>query len=172
MDQLEGALKGAVAAPGAYGARLDVDGEKSDAKFEIRTDPRIKATQADLDAQFALRSRLRDLLDRDHKAVNRLRAARGDPRTTAATKRTLDAIEGRLMQPKAKSRQDTLNFGVRMNHRIAALIRAGGSADAAPTRQAGELAAQLEDELEKLEKRLDAAIGRRGRGTTRGRAAA
>jgi hypothetical protein len=46
---------------------------------------------------------------------------------------------------------------------MSALIGAIGSADAAPTKQAVELAAQLEDELKKLEKRLDAAIGRRGR---------
>jgi hypothetical protein len=165
MDQLEGALKGAVAAPGTYTVRLAVDGDKSEATFEIRKDPRVPATQPDLDEQFAVRTRLRDLLDRDHKAVNRLREARKDPRTTAATKRTLDAIEGQLMQPKAKSRQDTLNFGVRLNHRIAALIGSIGSADAAPTRQAVELAKQLEDEVTKLEKRLDAAIGRRGRRT-------
>jgi len=95
--------------------------------------------------------------------VNRLREARKDPRTSAATKRTLDAIESQLMQPKAKSRQDTLNFGVRLNHRIGALIGAVGSADAAPTMQAVELAKLLENELRKLEKRLDAAIGRRGR---------
>jgi len=163
MDQLENALKGAVAAPGRYTVRLDADGEKSEALFEIRTDPRIPATQADLDAQFALRAKLRDLLDRDHKAVNRLREARGDPRTTAATKRTLDAIEGQLMQPKAKSRQDTLNFGVRLNHKIAALIGSVGSADAVPTNQAVALAKRLDDEVTKLEKRLDAAIGRRGR---------
>jgi hypothetical protein len=163
MDQLEGALKGAVAAPGTFAVRLAADGEKSEATFEVRTDPRIPARQADLDAQFALRAKLRDQLDRDHKAVNRLREARKDPRTSATTKRALDAIESQLMQPKAKSRQDTLNFGVRLNHRIAALIGAIGSADAAPTKQAVELAKQFEDELKKLEKRLDAAIGRRGR---------
>ena len=163
MDQLEGALKGGVAAPGTYTVRLDVDGEKSEAKFTIVKDPRIPATQKDLDAQFALRQKLRDLLDHDHRAVNRLREARTDPRTPAATKRTLDAIESELMQPKAKSRQDTLNFGVRLNHRIAALIASISTADAAPTKQAGELAAQLEAELTKLEKRLAAAIGRRRR---------
>jgi photosystem II stability/assembly factor-like uncharacterized protein len=157
MDQLENALKGPVAAPGAYAVRLDVDGEKSDAKFEIRKDPRISATQADFDAQFALRMKLRDLLDRDHKAVNRLRAARNDPRTNAATKRALDTIESQLMQPKAKSRQDTLNFGVRLNHRIGSLIGSVASADAVPTKQAVELAKQMNDELTKLEKRLSAA---------------
>lgn len=67
------------------------------------------------------------------------------------------------MQPLAKSRQDTLNFGVRLNHRIAALIGSVSSADAAPTRQALELAEQLETELASLEKRLDAAVGRRTR---------
>ena len=171
MDQLEGALKGAVAAPGTYTVRLDADSERNEARFEIRTDPRIRATQADLDAQFALRAKLRDLLDRDHKAVNRLREARKDPRTTATTKRTLDAIESQLMQPKAKSRQDTLNFGVRLNHRIAALIGAVGSADTVPTRQSIELATQLGDELAKLEKRLDAAVGGRRRARKRARAA-
>jgi photosystem II stability/assembly factor-like uncharacterized protein len=165
MDQLEVALKGAVAAPGTYTVRLAVDREKSEATFEILKDPRIPATQADLEAQFALRTTLRDLLDRDHKAVNRLREARKDPRAAAATKRTLDTIESQLMQPKAKSRQDTLNFGVRLNHRIGALIGTVGSADTAPTKPASELAKQLEAEVAKLEKRLAAAIGRRGRRT-------
>ena len=164
-------MKGAVAAPGTYSVRLDADGERNEARFEIRTDPRIRATQADLDAQFALRAKLRDLLDRDHKAVNRLREARKDPRTSAATKRALDAIEAQLMQPKAKSRQDTLNFGVRLNHRIAALIGAVGSADTVPTRQSIELATQLGDELAKLEKRLDAAVGGQRRARKRARAA-
>jgi hypothetical protein len=163
MDQLEGALKGAIAAPGHYAVRLVADGLRGEASFEIRMDPRITATQTDLDAQFSLRTKLRDVLDRDHKAVNRLREARKDPRTSATTKRALDAIESQLMQPKAQSRQDTLNFGVRLNHKIAALIGAIGSADAVPTKQAVELAKQLEAEVERLEKRLDSAIGRRGR---------
>ena len=157
MEQLEQSLKGPVAAPGTYSVRLDVDGEKSEAKFEIRRDPRIATTQADFDAQFALRMKLRDLLDRDHKAVNRLRAVRNDPRTNVATKRTLDAIESQLMQPKARSRQDTLNFGVRLNHRIGSLIGSVASADAVPTKQAVELATQLNDEVTRLEKRLAAA---------------
>jgi hypothetical protein len=161
MDQLEGALKGGVAAPGEYRVRLEVDGEKSEAAFAILKDPRVPASQKDLEGQFALRQKLRDLLDRDHRAVNRLRDARKDPRTTASTKRTLDSIEAELMQPKAKSRQDTLNFGVRLNHRIASLIASIATADAAPTKQAVELAAQLEAELARLERRLSAAIGRR-----------
>jgi len=150
--------------------RLDADG--SGARRASRSAPtRIRATQADLDAQFALRTKLRDLLDRDHKAVNRLREARKDPRTSATTKRALDAIEAQLMQPKAKSRQDTLNFGVRLNHRIA---RSSARSDPpTPFRRGSRSSSrkQLEDELARLEKRLDAAVGGQRRTRKRARAA-
>src|SRR6266542_2317254 len=167
MEQLENALKGPVAAPGRYGVRLEVDGERHEAQFEIRKDPRIDATDWDLEAQFALRRRLRDALDRDHAAVNRLREARKDPRLPATARRTLDAIEAQLIQPLARSRQDTLNFGVRLNNKIAALIGIVSSADAAPTKQSEEVAAKLERDLDRLIERLDAALG--GRQARRGR---
>jgi len=159
MEQLT-ALQGPAAAPGRYAVRLTVDGVDQRAEFELTRDPRIPATDADLAAQFALQRRLRDLLDRTHRGVDRLRAARSDPKITAATKRTLDAIEGELMQPKAKSRQDILNFGVRLNNRVAAVIGAVGSADAAPTKQAAELAAVLEKEVDAQLAKLDRVLGR------------
>ncbi|HVR89054.1 MAG TPA: glycosyl hydrolase [Candidatus Limnocylindria bacterium] len=165
MEQMEMGLKGPTAAPGRYLVRLEVDGERHEAPFEIRSDPRIDASQADLDAQFKLRMRIRDAIDRTHTAVNRLRDARKDPRITPAARKTLDAIEARLMQPKAKSRQDTLNFGVRLNNKLAALQSMVASADTAPTKQSIDLTSQLEAELGRLEKRLDAAIGRKGRRT-------
>lgn len=158
MDQMS-ALQGPVAAPGRYAVRLQADGVDQRASFEITKDPRIPATDADLAAQFALSRRLRDLLDRTHRGVDRLRAARSDPAIKPATKRSLDAIEGELMQPKAKSRQDTLNFGVRLNNRIAAVIGAVGNADAAPTKQAAELAAVLEREVDAQLAKLDRALG-------------
>jgi len=54
-----------------------------------------------------------------------------------------------------------------LNHRIASLIASIATADTAPTKQAVELAAQLEAEVSTLEKRLSAAIGRRGGGKAR-----
>ena len=167
MEQMEMSLKGPVAAPGRYTVRLEADGERHEASFEIRADPRIPATPADLDAQFALRMRLRDALDRDHRAVNRLREARADPRLDPARRRALDAIEAALIQPKAKSRQDTLNFGVRLNNRIAALIGAVASADAGPTKQALDLATQLEGEVDRLLQRLESVLGGRRQGRPR-----
>jgi len=163
MEQMS-ALQGPVAAPGRYTVRLQADGVDQSAAFEITRDPRIPATDADLAAQFALQRRLRDLLDRTHRGVDRLRAARADPKITHATKRTLDAIEGELMQPKAKSRQDTLNFGVRLNNRVAAVIGAAGNADAAPTKQVTELAALLEREVDAQLAKLDRTLGGRTTG--------
>ena len=103
-------------------------------------------------------------LDRCHTAVNRLREARKDPTLSPAARRTLDAVEAQLMQPKAKSRQDTLNFGVRLNNKLAALAGSVSSADAVPTAQAAALTKRLEGELDRLVRRLDDALkGRRRR---------
>jgi hypothetical protein len=44
--------------------------------FEVRKDPRVSATQADLDAQFALWRQIRDTLSETHAGINRLRRIR------------------------------------------------------------------------------------------------
>ena len=49
-----------VAPPGRYIVRLTVDGQTYEQPFEIRKDPRIKASDADLRAQFDLMIDIRD----------------------------------------------------------------------------------------------------------------
>jgi hypothetical protein len=44
--------------------------------FEVKKDPRVQATQADLDAQFALWCQIRDTLAETHAGINRLRRIR------------------------------------------------------------------------------------------------
>src|SRR5207244_1876207 len=75
-ESAEATLAGPVSAPGQYRVRLEVGGERHEAAFEIRKDPRVSATQADLDAQFALRMRIRDKLTEVHEAINGIRALR------------------------------------------------------------------------------------------------
>ncbi len=195
MEELARALAGPVAAPGRYRVRLEVPGTKPLTEgFEIRADPRTGATAADLEAQFALGLRIRGELSRVHDGVNRLRLARAqidvlvkrDRRILAAghrLRRSLAEVEGQLIQPLARSRQDTLNFGVRLNERLAALGGVVGSADAAPTKQSVELFAILKEQADGLLARLDAllakdlpalearirpAVGARTRGARRG----
>src|SRR5438034_1253575 len=149
-ESAEATLAGPVSAPGQYRVRLEVGGERHEAAFEIRQDPRVSATQADLDAQFALRMRIRDKLTEVHEAINGIRALRTQVegwekraegragarvRRGASSLRTkIAAVEEELIQVKAKSRQDTLNYPAKLNLKIGGLAMSVGGADFAPTK--------------------------------------
>lgn len=71
-----GSTDGPIAAPGRYRVRLTVGGETHEQPFAIVKDPRVAATQADLDAQFDLLLKIRDHLSRTHAGINQLRDIR------------------------------------------------------------------------------------------------
>lgn len=132
------------ALPGRYRARLSVGEQEYERPFEIRKDPRITATDADLEAQFALMVQIRDGLSEVTNAVERLReaclqleewerAAGGDP-AVAAARDKLRAIEGaltRLVGPKPGFNLPPIG----LNNRLAALTKVVGRADTRPTQK-------------------------------------
>ena len=149
-ESAEATLAGPVSPPGQYRVRLDVDGDRHEAAFEIRKDPRASATQADFEAQFALRMKIRDKITEVHEAINAIRALRTQiegwekraegsggarlRRAAASIKTKLAGVEEELIQVKAKSRQDTLNYPAKLNLKIGGLALSVGSADFAPTK--------------------------------------
>ena len=68
----------------------------------------------------------------------------------------LDAIENNIHQTKNQSRQDPLNYGIRVNNRLAFLMADQQRGDFPPTDQAiqvrTEMSAELEGYLSTLEK--------------------
>jgi hypothetical protein len=72
----EKAITGPLAPPGRYQVRLMVGDRSWAQSFEVTKDPRVPATQADLDAQFALWRQIRDTLSETHAGINRLRRIR------------------------------------------------------------------------------------------------
>jgi len=66
----------------------------------------------------------------------------------------LTKIEETLYQTKSKSRQDPLNYPIRLNNRLTALVRVVATGDNRPTAQArgvyGELARAIDAEIQKL----------------------
>ena len=60
-------------------------------------------------------------------------------------------VEEQLIQTKAKSGQDVLNFPVRLNNDLVALGGVVGSADTAPTKQSYEV---FEDVSKKVDEQL------------------
>ncbi|MGH2404335.1 MAG: WD40/YVTN/BNR-like repeat-containing protein, partial [bacterium] len=168
MEEFERALAGPIAVPGAYRVRLRVpDGTTSSASFEIRKDPRAATTQPELQAQFDLLLAIRDKLSETHEAIDRIREMRtqvGDTmkratalradgslgpglrrltRAAEPLKKKLTAIEDELVQFRAQSRQDTLNYPIKLNAKVGMLVSVVGSADAAPTKQSAEVFAHL-----------------------------
>jgi photosystem II stability/assembly factor-like uncharacterized protein len=176
----ERAITGPLAAPGAYQIRLTVGDRSWTQPLEVRKDPRVPATQADLDAQFALWSRIRDTLSETHAGINRLRRIRrqvtewvqrvrestppagdgsGPLRAVSsaadALSAKLAAIETELIQTGARNSMDALRHPARLNLRLASLMSVLSSADAAPPRQAvlvhEELAGRARRELDRLQ---------------------
>jgi hypothetical protein len=157
---------GPVAPPGRYRVRLTANGRTETQPFMIRRDPRLtEFTDADLQAQFALATRIRDLTSAANDAVIRIRtlerqladrrAQWSDAPQLAAAADSLrahaSAIEENLYQVRNRSGQDPLNFPIRLNNRLAALQRSVETGDARPTAGAyvvvRELSAELDREL-------------------------
>ena len=151
-----GSTEGPEALPGTYRVRLTVLGKAYTAPLEIKADPRLKASQDDLAKQFDLLIKIRDKVTETDEAIIQIRDVRdqitaenkrlkGDPREKViadagkALDKKMTEVEEALIQTKAKSGQDVLNFPVRLNNDLVALSGVVGSADTAPTRQSYEV---------------------------------
>jgi hypothetical protein len=152
--------------PGTYQIRLTIDGVTQTESFAVKKDPRVATTPAEYTAQFELLSSVHRKHDALNKSVNSIRAVRtqaiewarrvkdteAEPGVVEGAKllsERLDAIEGELLQVKIQSEQDSLNYPVKLNSKLAALAFMVGNAEAAPTTQAGELFADLAAKVDK-----------------------
>ncbi len=163
-----GNTDGPVALPGTYQVRLTVLGKSYTAPLEIKADPRLKIGADDLAKQFDLLLKIRDKVTETDDAIIQIRDVReqvnaenkrlkDDPREKAvadagkALDKKMTEVEEQLIQTKAKSGQDVLNFPVRLNNDLVALSGVVGSADTAPTKQSYEV---FEDVSKKVDEQL------------------
>jgi photosystem II stability/assembly factor-like uncharacterized protein len=159
-------LVGPVVVPGTYRARLTAGGKNLEAPFEIKLDPRMSTSQADLQKQLDLRLKVYNLLVADYAAVRQLRdlraqlkgieqrlhddAAHKDILSAAKElRKKIDPIESSLILPKLQGTQDTLNFGIGMDGKLALLASGIDSADTAPTQAENETFAELGPPVER-----------------------
>jgi hypothetical protein len=151
-----GNTDGPLALPGTYQVRLTVLGKSYTAPLEVKADPRSTVSQADLEKQFDLLIKVRQKVNDTDDTVNQIRDMRAqinainkrlkdDPREKAISEagKSLDKkmteVEEALIQTKAKSGQDVLNFPIRLNNQLVALGGVVASADSAPTQQSYEV---------------------------------
>ncbi|WP_421878164.1 WD40/YVTN/BNR-like repeat-containing protein [Marinoscillum sp.] len=161
---------GPMATPGTYEVALTVNGESMKQSFDLIKDPRSSATQEDLQAQFDFLIETRDKLSETHQAITNIRKARGkinevvklmDKEThkelidrSKKVVKQMTEIEKALYQTKNESRQDPLNFPVRLNNKLGHLAALASYGDNPPTEQAlifkQEIIGQIDAELTKL----------------------
>jgi len=147
-----GSTRGPMIVPGTYTAKLTVGDKTQTQQFVVKSDPRLKTTAAEFSAQLSLSLQLRDKLSQVNQAVVDIRAAKKQLedyaarlKDDAAAKKVADAardldkrltaVEEELYQVKNQSSQDPLNFPIKLNNRIAALLGVVQDTDAGPTKQ-------------------------------------
>ena len=98
-------IAGPMVLPGMYEVQLNVNGEISAQRFEIRMDPRITSTQGDLKAQFDLLIQIRNKLSETHDSINKLRSIR--KKLDSCLRQVEDLNTGRLESTGIPRRRPT-----------------------------------------------------------------
>ena len=159
--------RGPEALPGKYEVRLTVNGRSMTAPFELKPDPRVDASFADLQKQFDLEMKIRQELSQIHQTVDEIRNTRlqfhglqsrlGDNarfKNIVLAGESLDKkmtpIEEQLLQVKIKSSEASLNYPVLTDERLHNLFFSVDVADAAPTQQQYEVFKDLSGRADPL----------------------
>lgn len=159
-----GPPRGPLALPGMYQVRLIVGGKTFTAPLEIKEDPEVKATEADLTSQFELMTKISQRLTELTNIANqisRMRTRLAAMRKRAGSNTSLvteiervdyqaSAIENALYQPylQAGAPEDDLATPTEIRERLIGLEDAVDSADAAPTPQSYEMFEYLSSQLD------------------------
>ena len=161
---------GPTAVPGTYTARMTVDdGAPLTRDFDIRLNPNLQGvTVADLRERFDLAVRIRDRVTEANEAVIKSRDIKGqvdarleetdhDEVETQAVlvKDNLSIVEAEIYQVKNQSNQDPLNYPIKLNNKLAALLGLVEGSESRPTDQSysvfRRLAELLDTQLKEME---------------------
>jgi len=148
--EYNGGAHGPVALPGHYQVRLTVGGQSQTAPLEVKLDPRVNVTQADLEQQFSMLLEIRQELSRLYDTVNQIQDVRSQlaglkgrlPENASAKSISLSAddlekklvtVRDQLVNLTISANEDSLAYAPQVDAKWAYLAMDVGSADAAPT---------------------------------------
>ena len=140
---------------------LTYNNEEYSQEFEIVKDPRVSNSKEDYKNQLDFLLKVRDEVSRANKIIIDIRNIKSDldflmekvsdkDQITDLIKKyksDLEVIENNIHMTKNQSRQDPLNFGIRINNRIAFLLADSQRGDYPPTDQSKEFFSQVKEEL-------------------------
>ncbi|MDH5344858.1 MAG: glycosyl hydrolase, partial [Gammaproteobacteria bacterium] len=155
-----------VALPGAYRVQLTVGEQSLEKPFDIRKDPRTRASDADLMAQFELMTAIQARVSEVTDVVNRIREARAEVTSRRAGLLRADAILADLDEIEGEltiwmgSEAHPMMFGPPgLIQKLSRLSGAVISADARPTPAMYGVFNDLSERLEAQEGRFSQVIG-------------
>jgi hypothetical protein len=168
-----GGAKGPVAVPGKYQVRLTAGGESEVAPFEVKLDPRVNVSPADLEQQFNILMQIHQELNGVYDAVNQIQDVRTQvaglkrrlPENASAKaisssaddlEKALVGVRDQLVNLTISANEDSLAYPPQIDARLAFLAMDVSTADSAPTeaeqkqfeklkRQSAELQSRWQD---------------------------
>ncbi len=160
-----GSLQGAMAVPGEYKVQLKVGQDSMTQSFTILKDPRSESTMADLQAQFDLIQGINDKVSEAHGAIIDIRDTRKqlkhftdrwkgqeNKKKLIAKAEMIDSmmteIEQNLYQTKNRSRQDPLNFPIKLTDKLGGVARLASMGNFKPTAQSYKVKEELEQAVD------------------------
>jgi hypothetical protein len=160
-------IQGPQVVPGNYTVEISADGHTEKQTVTVKPDPRVSSTPEDYRKQLELALQIRDRFSAANQAVVDIRNAKqqldsygskaAPALATEATRisKELGTVEDAIYQTKLRAGEDALNFPIRINNKLGALLSTVEDSDTAPTAQSyevfKELSAQLQVQLDKLQ---------------------
>ena len=152
---------GPKAVPGSYKVKMYYNNEIIDQDFVIVKDPRVSNTLDDYNKQFNFLIDVRNEVSRANQAIIDIRKGRenlnfikkqindNDQLINLINEfdQKITKVENNIHMTKNKSRQDPLNYGIRINNRLAFLMADSQRGDYPPTDQALEFFIEIKKEL-------------------------
>ena len=153
---------GPKATPGKYNIKMTYNDMVFQEEFEIIKDPRVKISQADYQDQLEFLIDVRDEVSKANQQIIDIRRIKNNMsfildktkdnnELQEMINKYLDdisVVENNIHMTKNQSRQDPLNFGIRINNRIAFLLADSQRGDYPPTDQSKEFFSQVKEELD------------------------
>ena len=148
--------------PGKYNLKMTFNNTVITKELEIIKDPRVKTSQEDFEKQLEFLIEVRNEVSRANQKIIDIRKIKSDMSfikdktdNNISLKTMIDdylidlsIIENNIHMTKNQSRQDPLNFGIRINNRIAFLLADSQRGDFAPTDQSKEFFKYVKKELD------------------------
>ena len=145
-----GEMDGPWGVPGKYEVRLTVDGKSYTKPLDVKEDPLVGVTQADLQEQFDFCLKVRDEVSAANEAFNQIRDVREQldahkkhlagseshqavVASIGALDQKLNDVEAALIQPTSKPSEAPASFPIQAINQLVILGSSAEETDAAPT---------------------------------------